>query len=248
MDATTRKAAATALLETLGQPTTSDEIVLVEILKHVAEGTDEVQKAAVISPPQPLPGEVKKTDDELQIVWSEVYVPWVPDTQGDFMRPDEIRKMAHKFLTKGHQHAIDQNHDQVDDRYTHSVVESFIARDGDPVFVPGAWVVGVHIPDADTWAAVKSGEFNGFSMDAVCKKQVKVVEIEVDPMVEGLTNEISGHKHSFVVRFNESGEFLGGQTNEVDGHSHAIRRATVTEKAEGHVHRFSVVGEADAVA
>ena len=41
---------------------------------------------------------IRKTDDELQIVYGEVYAPNVPDVHGEFMTPVEVRKMAHRFL------------------------------------------------------------------------------------------------------------------------------------------------------
>ena len=77
---------------------------------------------------------IKKADDELQIVWAEVYAPLKVDTHGDFMRADEIRKMAYNFMSHSRNHAIDVQHDQKEDRWDHVVVESFIAREGDPTF------------------------------------------------------------------------------------------------------------------
>ena len=48
-----------------------------------------------------------------------------------------------------------------------TIVESFIARKGDPDFAEGAWVLGVRMTDGELWERVKSGELNGFSVDAV---------------------------------------------------------------------------------
>ncbi len=73
--------------------------------------------------------EIRKFDEDLQIVYGEVYAPsGVPDSQGDVMSAEAIRKMAHKFLA-------DMRVDQIDINHDHSmtganVVESFIARRG----------------------------------------------------------------------------------------------------------------------
>jgi hypothetical protein len=191
---------------------------------------------------------IKKADDELQIVWSEVYVPMKVDTHGDFMRTDEIRKMAYNFMAQTRNHAIDVQHDQKEDRWDHVVIESFIAREGDPTFVEGAWVLGVHIPDKSIWKDVKEGKLNGFSLDAMVKKQTTTIEVEVDMEVAGQTSETDQHRHNFVVRFNEDGEFLGGSTDVVDGHQHVILKETATEEGAGHRHRFSIIGDVKAVA
>ena len=103
---------------------------------------------------------IKKADDELQIVYAEVYAPNIPDSQGEFMQPTTIRKMAHSFLAKGFVNQIDTNHDNVTNGSY--VVESFIARKNDPDFIEDSWVVGVHVPDSDLWAKIKKGELNGF--------------------------------------------------------------------------------------
>jgi hypothetical protein len=42
----------------------------------------------------PLDRAFKKADDELQVVYVEIYSPGVPDSQNDFMTKDEIRWMA----------------------------------------------------------------------------------------------------------------------------------------------------------
>jgi len=180
---------------------------------------------------------VKKSDEELQIVWGEVYAPGLPDSQGDFMSAETIRKMAHDFMANMRVGQIDTNHNN--ELVDAVVVESFIARDGDPVFIPGSWVAGVHIRDADTWEAVKKGEFNGFSVEASAKGRDVEIEIEVPEYVDGETSEVDGHTHKFRVFFDEEGNFLGGVTDDEQDHQHEIIKGTVTEKAKGHTHRFS---------
>jgi hypothetical protein len=167
-------------------------------------------------------------------------VPNVPDAHGDFMTPDEVRKMAHNFMRSGNTHVIDVNHDNNLTRAY--VVESFIAREGDPVFAPESWVVGVHIPDPELWEAVKSGELNGFSFEGLVHYDEVEVEIELpDTITLPTINDSTGHTHTVTVHFNESGDFIGGLTDVVDGHYHTILSHTVTEVSEGHTHKFDIV-------
>jgi len=184
--------------------------------------------------------QIKKLDQEEQVVFGEVYAPGFPDSQGDFMTPDEIKKMAYNFLRKGVTSNIDVNHSQTPSGSY--VVESFIARDDDPIFIPGSWVIGVKVPDQAIWKMVKSGELNGFSLDGMGVRTDTVFEIEMPELLKGETDDVQGHRHSFFVKFDRDGNFLGGQTSPgPDGHVHKIERGTVTETVDGHSHRFSFV-------
>jgi len=183
---------------------------------------------------------IKKADDELQIVWSEVYAPGVPDSQGDFMSRESIREMAYEFMRKGLVTKIDLNHTQQESGCY--VVESFIARDDDPIFIPGSWVLGVKVPDPEIWRMVKSGELNGFSFDGVGIRRETEIELYIPETIEGETDEVDGHRHRFFVKYDEEGRFLGGYTSPgPDGHVHKILRGTITEEENGHAHRFSFV-------
>ncbi|MGW8177534.1 MAG: XkdF-like putative serine protease domain-containing protein [bacterium] len=185
--------------------------------------------------------QIKKADDDLQVVWGEVYTPNVPDSQGDYMTAEEVRKMAYKFMGKHAMDKIDENHNNRINGST--VVESFIAREGDPLFIQDSWVVGVHVSDSDVWKRVKSGELNGFSIEALVRTEEQVVEINLPERLRGMTiqKNASDHTHEFEVAFSDSGDFIGGRTSIVQGHFHEIRSHTVTEKAstDGHAHRYS---------
>ena len=106
--------------------------------------------------------DIKKADDEKQIVYGEVYVPNQRDTDGNWMTAATIEKMAHDFMENLRNTHIDKNHDGEIDKGT--VVESFIVRKGDPDYTEGAWVVGVHVSAPDVWEQVKKGELTGFSI------------------------------------------------------------------------------------
>lgn len=184
---------------------------------------------------------ILKTDDEKRIAYGVVYEPGVPDSHGDYMAADEIEKMAHKFVAEGRVNAIDREHDLVDTGVV--VVESFVARKGDLDFPEGAWVMGVHFPDADDWELVKKGEIGGFSMYGLARREddETLIEMELpdDGLLWGTTADCDGHSHKYVVKFDEEGNFCGGLTDEAsDGHSHKIMKGTVTEKDGDHRHRY----------
>lgn len=186
---------------------------------------------------------LKKFDEELQVVYGEVYTPNMPDSQGDFMTEVEVMKMAHKYLANMNTGTIDLNHDHADTQSV--VVESFIAQKNDPMYLEGSWVVGVHIPNEDIWEDVKSGELNGFSYEGLVTATKKMIEIEVPEEINGYTSKVEDHVHKFQVKFAEDGTYLGGQTNFVDGHAHTIQKGTITDKGglSNHTHRYSFTEE-----
>lgn len=186
--------------------------------------------------------QIKKLDQDEQIVFAEVYAPNFPDSQGDFMSAEEIKKTAYDFMKKSALSNIDTNHSR--DPNGSYVVESFIARKDDPVFIPGSWVIGVKVPDQQVWSMVKSGELNGFSLDGFGVRTEKPFEVEMPDALTGQTSHDASHEHGFAVKFDGDGNFLGGSTNPGrDGHVHTIARGTVTEPAgwPSHSHRFSFV-------
>lgn len=208
-----------------------------------------VEKADGTTAEQPL--QIKKADDDLRVVWGEVYIPGLPDSQGDFMTAEEIRKAAWGFMAQGLTHAIDQMHDGVE--CGAFVVDSFF-NDPDVLganqFIEKAWVIGVHIPDDAIWKKVKDGTFNGFSMEGVGTRAKKQFELELPDEIRGRTSVDNAHDHEYVVRIGDDGVFQGGEAlpaadPTADGavqHGHKIQKASVTER-EGknpHVHRFSV--------
>lgn len=183
---------------------------------------------------------LKKVDQDQQMVWGEVYCPGYPDSQGDFMSRETIRAMAYDFMRAGRLNKVDHEHSEVPVGAT--IVESFIARDDDALFVPGSWVVGCHVANPEIWALVKSGEINGFSFGGAAVRTESTIELNIPETLTGKTDEMAGHSHEFIVRYSPEGEFLGGTTTPgPDGHVHLILRGTVTEDAAGHHHRFSFV-------
>jgi len=184
--------------------------------------------------------QIKKLDEEQQLVWGEVYAPGFPDSQGDFMTAETIQHMAYEFMRNGYVNNIDVNHTR--EQSGCYVVESFIAREDDQVFIPRSWVIGVKVPDPKLWGMIKSGELNGFSLDGSAVQVETTLEIEVPMVLTGETEAADGHNHTFQVSFDNEGNLIGGVTDQgADGHFHRIARGTLTEVANGHAHRFSFV-------
>ena len=184
--------------------------------------------------------ELKKADPELRMIWAEVYAPNRPDVDGEYMTEEDIRIMAYRFVVKKMSDQVDTQHDN---KITPGIVvfESFIARKGDPDFIPGSWVVGVHVNDDALWAKVKNGELNGFSVEALVNKQEDDVTMNIPDVITGKTSKVADHAHTFEVRYDEQGKLTGGRTSFEGGHFHTIRGGTITEVAAGHRHRFSSV-------
>lgn len=215
---------------------------------HVLIDTPDLKKQDGSRREDPL--QIKKRDDEKQIVWGEVYIPNLPDSQGDFMTAPEIEKAAYRFMANQRLDQIDRMHDGDVSVPEAQVVESFIARSCDDTFIEGAWVVGVHIRNPDVWDAVKRGEFNGFSLEGKATRTEKQFELDLPEEITGRTSVDNEHDHGFAVRFGDQGQFLGGETStDTDPtappgalHSHGIQKGTVTERsgANPHTHRYSI--------
>ena len=181
---------------------------------------------------------------EFHYVYGEVYAPLQVDTDGETMTAEDIQKMAHDFIASGKIDSIDREHNNVlcDDV---EIVESFVARKNDPDYAEGAWVLGLRMTDGPSWQAIKSGEVNGFSVEALVSRKRQTVIVEYPKFHSGMTessleeDDMPSHEHTLYVEFHESdGKVKFGVTDEVLGHVHKISRSVVTDKAAGHSHRF----------
>ena len=185
--------------------------------------------------------DIKKTDSYNNIVMGEVYIPNVVDTDGETITAEDVEKMAHDFMKKGNISKIDINHDFNESGCV--VVESFVARKGDPDFEEGAWVMAVQCPD-DVFQKVLNGELNGFSFAGTSeeKKRARVL-MEVSKTIVNTTMKnndgvIPEHEHTFIAYFDREGQLIQGQTDELMDHYHEIKSGTTTEVSLGHSHRI----------
>ena len=112
---------------------------------------------------------IKKADEHKRLVTAEVYAPNIPDAHGDFMTAEEIEKMAFGFIKEGRIKFIDVQHDNK--LYDCALVESFIAREDDKLFIPGSWVVTVHVPNEEVWRQILDVGLNSFSMEVMTYKK-----------------------------------------------------------------------------
>jgi hypothetical protein len=145
----------------------------------------------------------------------------------------------------GLQTSIDVQHDNL--TIQACIVESFIARKGDPDFEEGSWVAAVKIDDAAVWEQVKSGELNGYSFEILTYRDDMVVEVEYQSWYYGFTDPdpIDKHTHPFIVRMDANGEIAWGQTGlGSDGSpAHFIKSSNITEKTDGRSHRIHLRAE-----
>ncbi len=174
---------------------------------------------------------------------AEVLVPDFPNVFNDYWTRENIKHAAYTFLMTGF--GIDVEHSQKDITGAVYVVESFIARAGDPDFIEGAWVVGMYIADDALWAGVLSGEINGYSYEALVSFLSATFEVVDDGIRQGVTepDPYDGHTHEFMVLVDITNRPVknGGGTSETNGHAHTITTHTVTDESAGHTHRYNLV-------
>lgn len=182
---------------------------------------------------------ISKVGDE-RLVTGQVYAPDTLDSHGHFMSASDLKKVAHQFMLDGMQTQIDVQHDNKPVQA--SIVESFIARAGDPDFEEGSWVATVKIDDLAVWEAVKKGEINGYSFEILTYRDDVYVEVEYQSWYYGFTDPDphDKHVHPFIVRMDANGEIAWGKTGPgSDGSpSHSIKTSNITDKASGHTHRI----------
>lgn len=121
---------------------------------------------AIAEEEKPKAGRFVKFDHEKHLVYAEVYLPDIEDAHGHCMSAEEIEKMAHGFMKNARTTSIDYNHDNNTD-YGCYMVESFIARNSDPDYYPGAWVAAVKVENPELWQKIKDGEITGFSFEGL---------------------------------------------------------------------------------
>ncbi len=195
-------------------------------------------------------GEVYREVDEdgyERVILAELLIPDTPNCYGDIYTKEAIREFMYQFAAQGY--GLDINHDNVDVQGAGMVVvESFIARPGDPNFIEGSWVIGLKILDDDIWEAVLSGELNGYSFEASCLMTPIVITNLADRQIVGVTmpDLVDGHAHGFLVILDPLNNVISGATDIADSHTHRIVRHTTTEESitssgREHKHRYAVV-------
>lgn len=183
----------------------------------------------------------KDEDGWERVVFAEVLVPNTPNVYGDYWTKEAIVEAAYLFMKTGF--GIDVDHDNFDVTGAVYVVETFIARKGDPDFIEGSWVVAMKIEDDQLWEKVLNNEINGYSYEAIVSFLSGTLRIEDDGVRTGYTEPDldDGHYHAFMVMVDIDNRPISGGTDEVDGHSHRITGHTITDESVGHTHRYNLV-------
>lgn len=183
---------------------------------------------------------IANVDESRRLVFGQVYQPNKIDAKGWFMEPEEVEKMAHRYMRLSNlRDTIDTNHDNIPNGCY--PVQSFIARKGDPDYAEGSWVLGVKITSDELWEQIVKGEINAFSMEIYVKRVPAIVQYEFTPSQIGMTEPAEdGHTHYFIAEIDETGRIVSGKTSVNAGHFHEIELNSVTETTEGHAHRFFV--------
>ena len=188
-----------------------------------------------------------RSDDKVweKLVFAEVLIPETPNVMGDYWTAPAIREAAYIFMKQGF--GIDVDHDNVDVTGPVYLVETFIARKGDPDFIEGSWVVGMKIEDPELWNRVLANEINGYSYEALIGFIEATLQMPDSGVRTGTTEPAldDGHTHTFLVRVDESNRPIEGGTDAVNGHTHVILTHTVTEDSAGHSHRYNMVSGKD---
>lgn len=124
---------------------------------------------------------VAKADRAKQVVYGVVLDPYVVDTQNDWTPPAEIEQAAHRWLAEsrvvglsheGKAKAVPVESYMVpypsEEDYTRAMRgephRAARTKLGEQEVASGAWILGVRVDDADTWAKVDAGELDAFSI------------------------------------------------------------------------------------
>ncbi len=126
---------------------------------------------------------VSKNEEERTIL-GVVYEPWKKDAHDDFMRPEEIRKMAHKFFE--HYRAIDKQHNFIPGAGV--VLECWTApvdmQIEDEFITKGTWLMLTRAEDEEAWQLIKSKEYTGYSLWGIAKKITEYEEDEYNELLQ----------------------------------------------------------------
>ena len=186
---------------------------------------------------------IKADTEKALTVWGEVYVPLAVDTDDDTMVAAEITKSAYDFMREGRNLKIDVQHDLEESGCC--VVESFVARKGDPDFKANAWVLAVELYDPNLKEAARKGELNGFSFYSDDLKAVTISDVPITKVrkLAGTTEpstdpSVSPHEHSLVLEFDSQSNVIPVFTSEDNDHRHFVDHTTATNAEQGHSHRL----------
>jgi len=167
-------------------------VIFISLVKAGANKREVVFKSADDAPSFTREFLVRKADDKRQMIYGIVYPVGHAkdtDTQGDFATAAEVEAMAYRFMRQGRSGSgVDRDHNYQTLDGVH-VAESWIVRQGDPIFGAnqdlGAWAAGIKIADAALYNELKAAGYQGFSMAGVAER-VEVTETKTEKTDDGL--------------------------------------------------------------
>lgn len=116
-------------------------------------------------------GEVFKANEEQRLVTGVVMEPGEFDAHGDITMAGEIEQAAYVYMLNSQ--VVGDQHSQPAPVGV-KLVESYIAPQdleiGGEQVKQGSWVMTIKVEDDEMWAAVKAGEYTGFSIGGFAQK------------------------------------------------------------------------------
>lgn len=121
-----------------------------------------------------------KQDQDKQEITALVYEPGIQDSQGDYMKAEEIEKAQRTHAMNGF--GADIQHSFNKEQKLH-LVESWITKQdskiGEQQIKKGTWMQTIFVEDKGLWGKIKKGEFTGFSMggtgERISKQETPII-------------------------------------------------------------------------
>jgi hypothetical protein len=139
----------------------------------------------------------KDLDDEKRMVTSPVMLAetkiarWNPEIGKYWIKfsKETIEKMMRKYFKENKIHKVNTNHDSKQKQDGVFLVESYIVGDRNtsnlfPDIPEGSWVATFSVENDELWEKIKSGEFEGFSLEGY------FIEKYEDDMIEKVKEEL----------------------------------------------------------
>lgn len=150
---------------------TDINITHISLVKSGANKKEIIYKSSDDNPLHHVTIDIKKSDEELGIVYGIVYAPDSIDTDDEYTTADEIVKAAYSFMKGRNTTNVDKEHTFKNEKAF--VAESWIVKANDAIFPNepvGSWAVAIKLEDEELKKGVKDGDIAGISMAGTATK------------------------------------------------------------------------------
>lgn len=117
-------------------------------------------------------------------------------------KPDQIRKMAERYLYESRQNAVNTMHGDDTDVEGVNMVQFFIkdsakgiSPDGFADVEDGSLFAQFHVTNDDVWAAIKDGTYKGFSLEGVFEYAPETNQAKINSITNALHGAFSSQKN-----------------------------------------------------